>query len=167
MTLKSILRKQKWYPRPHDFGVIFGLGLESAVVNNDTIIPLVIHDEAQGDPALYNAHPEHASFAEYLGPNCYPDSVINTVFVEVTYALTKAALETDKVPAVNLLYMPIFTTFDDITVNDEVSGFDIGEILELQRETTDRQSFPLYNTVKMKAGTSAATTMHAHVPGLT
>ncbi len=167
MTLKSILRKQKWYPRLHDFGIQFGLGLEPAVVNGDTIIPLVIHDEAQGNPALYNAHPEHASFAEYLGPNCYTDSVINTVFVEITYALTKGALETDKVPAVNCLYMPIFTTFDDITVNDEVSGLDIGEMLELQREATDRQSYPLYNAVKMKAGVGAATTLHADVPGLT
>ncbi len=143
------------------------LGLEPAVVNDNTIIPLIIHDEAQGDPALYNAHPEHASFAEYLGPNCYPDSVINTVFVELTYALTKAAIETDKVPAVKLVYMPIFTTFDDITVNDEVSGLDIGEILELQREATDRQSYPLYNTVKMKAGVVASTILHADVPGLT
>ncbi len=167
MTLKSILRKQKWYPRPHDFGIKFGLGLEPAVVNSDTIIPLVIHDEAQGNPALYNAHPEHASFAEYLGPNCYTDSVINTVFVEITMAMTKGAIETDKVPAIKLEYMPIFTTFDDITVNDEVSGLDIGEILELQREATDRQSYPLYNAVKMKAGTGAATTLHADVPGLT
>ncbi len=168
MVSKVMLMKTKWYPRPHNYQVLFGLGLESATANDDTIVPISIYDEAQGDPALYNANPEHASFAEYGGPNCYPDSRINILTVDCQIILTKGAIQTDKVVGVKYYYQPIFTTFDDIIANDEVSGLDIGEILELQREATDRQSYPLYNAADMATGVGAAVTvMHADVPGLT
>ncbi len=159
--------KQTWYPRPHDMTIIYGHGMESAVVNNTTIVPYNMYDEGLGTPINYNANPEHASFVEVNMPNSFPDSTINMVVGEISFSLTKGAIETDKVVAVRCGFMPIFTTFDDIIAADEVSTLDISEVLELQREATDRQSYPLFNTVKMKAGISAATTLHANVPGLT
>lgn len=162
------MMKTKWYSRPHNMNLSWGHGLETGVVNQATIIPLTMYDEGLGDPAAYNANPEHASFAEAAMPNCFPESRINLINVQLTVMLNKGAIETDKVHALRFAYMPIFTTFDDLAANDEVSGLDIGEILELQRETTDRQSYPLFNTVDMEAGLGAAvSTLHANVPGLT
>ncbi len=165
---KVMLMKTKWYPRPHNEAITWGHGLETGVVNQATIVPITMYDEGQGDPSAYDANPEHASFAEVNMPNCFPDSRINLIHAEFRISLSKAAIETDKVVALRYAFMPIFTTFDDIAVNDERSGLDIGEILELQRETTDRQSYPLYNAVDMLPGTAAAVgVLNAAVPGLT
>ncbi len=168
MPTKTLLMKTKWYPRPHNMSIDFGFGLETAIINTDTIIPITAYDEGLGDPGAYEANPENASFVEAVEANCYPESHINMVLLQLTLSLTKGALETDKIHNVRYYTMPIFVTFDDLIANDEISGLDIGEILELQRETTDRQCFPLYNAVDMRAGVVATTTvMPANHPGLT
>ncbi len=168
LTSKTMLMKTKWYARPHNESIAWGHGCETAVANQATIIPITMYDEGLGAPSSYAANPEHASFAEAGMPNCYPNSRINVIRAKLTVQLSKAAIQTDKVVALRYAYMPIFTTFDDIAVNDEVSGLDIGELLELQRETTDRQTYPLFNTVDMLAGTGAAVgLLDANVPGLT
>ncbi len=168
MTVKTMMMKTKWYARPHNFNWTWGHGLETGVVNQATIIPITMYDEGLGDPATYNANPEHASFAEASMPNCYPESRVNLITCSLRMSLNKGAVETDKINAIRFAYMPIFTTFDDISANDEVSGLDIGEILEIQRETTDRQSYPLFNAVDMEAGIfPAVSVLHTNVPGLT
>ncbi len=167
-AVKSMLMKTKWYPRIHNLNISWGHGLETGVVNQATIIPLTMYDEGLGDPAGQNTNPEHASFVENAMPNCFPESRINLVDISLTMILNKGAIETDKIHALKFAYMPIFTTFDDQIANDEVSGLNIGEILELQTESTDRQAFPLFNAVDMEAGLFAAvSTLHANVPGLT
>ncbi len=168
MPTKTMLMKTKWYPRPHDFKLNWGHGLETGVVNQATIIPVTMYDEGQGDPTSYNANPLHASFAEYAGPNCYPESRLNIVTAQLELFLSKAAIATDALQTITYAYMPIFTTFDDIIALDEVSTLDISEVLELEREATDRQCYPLWNAVDMEAGvTAAVSTLHADVPGLT
>ncbi len=129
---------------------------------------LYILIEGLGDPTSYNANPEHASFVKVAMPNCYPESTVDKTFIELRMTLTKGALETDKMHALRFAFMPVFTTFDDIAALDEISTLDIGEILELQREATDRQSYPLFNAIDMPAGVVGTTTsLHANVPGLT
>ncbi len=168
MTAKTMLMKTKWYARPHNMNINWGHGMETGVTNEATIIPITMYDEGLGSPTAYEANPEHASFVEAAEPNCFPESRINIITAKLTVMMTKAALETDKLPAIKFAYMPIFTTFDDQIANDEVSGLDIGEILELQTESTDRQAFPLFNAVDMLAGTQAAvSTLATNVPGLT
>lgn len=164
----SMLMKQRWFPRPHNMDISWGHGLETGVVNQATIIPIAFNDEGLGAPNTYNANPEHASFAEVDMPNCFPESKVNIISTNLRFTLTKDAIETDKLPAVNVAYMPIFTSFDDITALDKVSTLDIGEILELQRESTDFQSYPLWNGVDMPAGLGAnPSSLNANVPGLT
>ncbi len=168
MPVKTMLMRTKWYPRPHNMSVDWGFGCETAAANVDTIIPITMYDEGLGSPSAYEANPEHASFVEAAEPNCYPESLINLVVCELRVTMTKALLETDKIHAIRFYTMPIFTSFDDQQANDEISGLDVSEILELQRETTDRQAYPLYNAVDMLAGVVGTTTvMPTNLPGLT
>ncbi len=168
MPVKTMLMKTKWFSRPHKMTINWGFGMETGVSNEATTIPITMYDEGLGDPASYNANPEHPSFASVAMPNCYPESRINLVTCSLKMMMSKGALETDKLPAISFAYMPIFTTFDDLIANDEVSGLDISELLELQRETTDRQTYPLFNAVDMLAGVkSTVDTLDAAVPGLT
>ncbi len=168
MTAKTMLMKTKWYARPHNMTINWGHGLETGAANEATIIPITMYDEGLGSPTAYEANPEHASFVEAGEPNCFPESRINLIQAQLTVMMSKAALETDKLHNLTFGYMPIFTTFDDQIANDEVSGLNIGEILELQTESTDRQAFPLFNAVDMLAGVKAAVdTLATNVPGLT
>lgn len=169
--MPSRLMKTRWFPRPHDEQYSYAHGMEHTTGGSgkQAVLNLVaMNDEGLGAPSAYNANPEHASFAEADMPNCYPESLIDAMTVELLISLTKDALETDKLPAVRIATMPIFTSFDDIIALDKTSTLDIGEILELQRESTDYQCYPLYNGNDVMAGASGvAPTLHANVPGLT
>lgn len=159
--------KTEWFPRPHDMANSWFHGLETGVLNQSTIYPIIMYDEGKGAPDSYNAHYQHASFGIAPEPNCFVNSRINKIMCKVRFSLTKAALETDKLHAVNFAYMPIFTSFNDQAANDELSSLDIGEILELQQESTDRQAFPLYNNVKMVEKVANSALLDPDVPGLT
>ncbi len=168
MAIASRMVKTKIYPRPHNITNSWGHGLESAVVNQATIYPIIINDEGLGTPSAYEANPKNASFVEAAEPNCFPESRVDLVIAKLTLALTKPAVETDKVVALKIAFMPIFTSFDDYTAIDELSTLEIQDVLELQTESTDNQGFPLYNNVDMKIGLSAASLVLAtNVPGLT
>ncbi len=164
---KFRLEKTKNYPRPHAFTAVWGYGLESAAANRATIWPVTMYDEAMGDPKLLQAHPEHASFVVAQEPNCYPESLIDSIITSFTVSLTKAALETDKIHALRFATMPIFTTFDDLTAIDELTSTEIQDVLEMQSESTDRQAFPLFNTVDMAVPITGSANLAANVPGLT
>ncbi len=161
------MEKLKMYPRPHNWLGTFGLGLEPAIVNSYTIIPFSFYDEGIGAASSYTANPENAAFAEAPEMNNFVDSRIDKIFAQIEFSLTKAALETDKVHAVKVCYMPIFTSFDDYTAIDEKSTNEIQDVLELQTESTDNQGFPLYNTVDMKAIGTLSTLLPTNQPGLT
>ncbi len=156
------------YPRPHEDTVHFAIGVESAIANEATIIPILNYDEGLGVINTYKSNPQNAGFLEYAGPNCYPTSTINSIFCEMEVSLSKEALETDKVHALKFATMKIHTAFlDGSQAEDEVSGLDLFEILELQSETTDRQVFPLYNNVSMKTYKTGALNLGADQDGLT
>ncbi len=60
MAIKFIRSKVKMYPRPHDEGHSWTMGLEGTP--DSTIYPFLLYDEGLGAPSAYNANPEHASF---------------------------------------------------------------------------------------------------------
>lgn len=111
---KSRLIKQRIFPRPHDMRHAWMHGLETGVNNATTIYPIHFYDEGLGAPSGYNSNPQHASFAEASEANCYVDSDIQQVVAEFTLSLTKGALETDKLHAVNVSFMPIFYEFNSV-----------------------------------------------------
>ncbi len=165
---KTMMMKTQWYPRPHTDQVMWSHGLEAAVVNQATIFPVVMYDEAQGAPGSYTANPRNAAFVTTPSPNCYPNSRINNIIVELRYSLTKLAIQTDKVVAVKCYYMPIFTAFrESLQAIDELSSLETQDILELTSETTDRQAYPLWNTVDMKEPFTDSANLAAGVPALT
>ncbi len=160
--------KTLWYARPHNKRNTWAHGLETAVANRTTIYPIVMYDEGLGTPSAYEANPEHASFVEAAEPNCFPNSRVDNAFIKLRVSLTKAALETDKLHMIRGAFMMIHTAFkEDLTANDELSGLDISEILELDSEATDRQAYPLWNDIDMPdmIGTAVAD-LPANVPGL-
>ncbi len=165
----AVIRKRPttWYPRPHEsvmatnFNIGFGAGTADT-----TIFPAIMYDEGKGDPASYNANPDHASFASTGEPNCYPESRIEKVFCEVEVWMTLPGIETDKLRALRYAFMPIFTSFEDIDAKDEKSGDTIGTILELQTESTDRQCYPLWTGTDMST-LGYNDDLPTNVPGLT
>ncbi len=165
---KTMLMKTQWYPRPHTDQIAWSHGLESAAVNQATILPVVMYDEAQGAPSSYSANPRNAAFVTTSDPNCFPNSRINNIIVEMRFNLTKSAIETDKIVAARVYYMPIFTAFrESLQAIDELSQLETQDILELTSETTDRQCYPLWNTVDMKEPYLNIANLSAGVPGLT
>ncbi len=162
------LMRTQWYPRPHTDQIIWSHGLESAVVNQATILPIVMYDEALGAPDGYKANPRNAAFATTADPNCFPNSVIDNVVTEITFNMTYGAIQTDKIHSVKVFYMPIFTAFrEGLQAIDELSQLETQDILELTSETTDRQAYPLWNAVDMKEPFTDSANLAGAVPGLT
>lgn len=162
------LRKQTWYPRPHIEYTDFQLGSEIAGTTAYTIVPIAMYDEGLGSPSSYNANRQHASFAEAAEPNCYPNSTINHMMVEVEFTLTKGALHTDNIDALKVCYNPIFMAFkEDYTAIDEVTSIEVQDVLEMQTEATDRQGYPLWNGGDMTQKYTNSSLQATNVPGLT
>ncbi len=169
-TGSTMLMRTAWHPRPHQLGLSYGHGMETGAVDLATIWPIVMYDEAMGAPDAYQSHPEHASFSQVDEPNCYPESRINNVFTEMRFALTKGALETDKVHAVRCAFMPIFISFlEDLTANNELTSETIEDILQLTHETTDRQTYPKWwsSPINMQVKFTNGNLLPANVPALT
>ncbi len=164
---RSRLMKTTWYPRPHDWNMSFYLQAE-AETKNSTIIPIVMGDEGLGAPSAISTNPENAAFSTVAFENCMVDSRIDNVFTEITLSLTKGAIETDKIHSLRIAFMPMALAFPEVyDITDEVSTADIKTTLELQKETTDRQAFPLYANVKLTEKYAGSGTLSATVPGLT
>ncbi len=159
--------KQKWYPRSHDSIIAFKLSAQ--VTDKDTTMcPIAYYDEGLGAPASFNANPEHASFGTTNDLGCFPESRVDKIACELFISLTKAAVETDKVVALRVGYMPIMTAFlEDLTAADELSSNTVETTLELQHETTDRQTYPLYNGTKLTEKYATSGTYGAPQQGLT
>ena len=138
---------------------------DSTTSKQCTIIPMIMQDEGLGDPASYNAHREHASFAAYAGPNCYPDSFVPKIDANLTLALSKACINTDKVDKLNVMVMPIFMAFkDDYEAIDDLSSIEVQDVLEMQKEATDKQGYPVWNGTAQGGDNYVVGT---DVPGLT
>ncbi len=154
---------QRKFDARHEFVASFtDAVLNSLTTNRATIIPIVMNDDAQGDPMDFKAHPEHASWAEQAMPNCYPDSEIKNMRIVIDFIVPAALAAISS--AVRIDYGLISCAFpEDLDALDEKSGLTLKEVLEIQKETTDRQTFPLWSAIDM----IGASTLHAEVPGLT
>lgn len=165
---KTKMIKLRTFPRPHDEKLTWAHGLETAVVNQWTMVPLVMYDEGKGAPLAYEANPEHASFLETDEPNCFPESRVDFIVAQLVVSMTKASLETDNLHAIRYGYMSIGVAFiDDYTAINELDSAEIQDVLELTTESTDRQGHPLWNDVKMAQPFTNSALLPASVPGLT
>jgi hypothetical protein len=160
------LVKKKIYPNVHVLEHKFNLTGDSAsAATQATIYPVIMQDEGQGDPNSKYTNPESASFAESNEPNCYPDSRVNYARCNIELGLRKHTYDTDKVEVMKVMVVPIYTSFlEDLTATNDVTSEEVEDILELQHETTDRQTYPLWNGSKLNGD---ITTLGTDVPGLT
>ncbi len=146
----------------HDYTGHFSISQEVTTDISATIIPIIMNDDAQGDPMSLNVNPEHASWAEQVSPNCYPDSEVRNL--RMTIDIWPNLALAGKVTTIDIEYALIACAFpEDLDALDEKSGLTLKEILELQKETTDRQCYPLWNAIDM--GTTRV--LPSEVPGLT
>ncbi len=161
-----MLMRQKWYPRPHNHEMSIHFGLEKA--NYSTFFPIAHYDEGLGAADAYESNPQHASFAEYSGSSCYPESHINSIMAKLRFTMTKGLLTTDGIHAVKVDFMPIFMSFlEDYTPIDEKSTDTVEDVLKLQHETTDRQGGGLYNGTDMEIPFAGASDLGTATPFLT
>ncbi len=136
----------------------------SVPANTATMVPLIMNDDAQGDPMSFNANPEHASWAEVSMPMCYPDSEIRSFRLTVDAYIGKNGF-VDDIKNSKFSYGLISCAFpEDLDAIDEKSGLSLKEIIEVQKETTDRQCYPLWNGTDVLA---IASLLPVGVPGLT
>ncbi len=165
--IKSMMMKTKWYPQPHDARLSFFFKI-SNTSKLSTIIPLAMYDEGLGTPSANETHPENANFAEDNGPNCFVESRVNNILTRIDFQLTKETIETDKLPAVKIGYMPIFLSFkEDYIAIDELSSKEVQDVYGMQTESTDRQGYPLWNATKLVAKFTNSANLGTNVPGLT
>jgi len=154
--------QRKW-DAIHDFHGSWGNYVrDSLTTRKTTIFPIIMNDDARGDPMSFNAHPEHASWTEVNKPNCYPDSEIRNMRITLEITVPKALAAA--YGNFRMEYALISCAFpEDLDALDEKSGLTLKEILEIQKESTDRQVYPLWSGIDMISGSL----LHADIPALT
>lgn len=148
MVIKRRLQKDE-YPRPHSYELQWGARL---TLYQHTIVPLLHYDEGLGAPSSYKAHPENPSFTEANESNHYPKSEVTNLTAIFRAELSKGAIETDKLRAVRVGFIPFVGSFEDWDAKDELSGETIKTILRMQTEDTDNQAYPLYTATDLQTG---------------
>lgn len=160
------LKREKQYPQPHDVTASFKLNAKSASPEDSTIIPAIHHDEAMLASAKYT-HPEHASFAETTASNCCAESKVFRISCTMRLTLTKDAITTDNVEALRVGIMSIHGAFEDFDAKDELTGVTVGDCLELTKETTDRQTYPIYDGTDLTDKWTNSAHLNTSAMGLT
>ncbi len=159
--------KTAWYPRPHDMRHSWANSLESTADNQGTIYPILMYDEGLGNPSAYEANPENAAFVTTDSPNCYPESRIESVITQFNISMGAIAFD-DNIPAIRVGYMPIMMAFKEPYIAiDELTSEEVQDVLELTTESTDRQGYPLWNTINMAEKFTNGGLLGAGVLGLT
>ncbi len=111
--------KTKIYPRPHNWVQQLSPNI-SVTAQTAFYIPLLGYDEVLANPEAYYSHPEHPSFAEADGYQCYPDSVVENGFASVEFAMSKTGRETDKIKNLKVYVTPVYVSFlENLTAIDE------------------------------------------------
>lgn len=162
MVKQKKLMKTTWYAQPHDMKFMFHQTLESATHKNCIDIPLIRYNEALGAPMANHTHPEHADFASKTQASCFPDSTIGQFFCQLEISMTKTAFLLN-IPTMKFGVQVIALAFlEDLNPIDEVSGLSLEAMLGLEHETTNRQSFSLYNGTDALVPYTGSTTLNAN-----
>ena len=109
MTYRLVRRKI--YPNVHTQALKFQLKATDTTTINGTMIPWIMQDEGLGSPSSKKTCPENASFAEYQGPNCYPESRVNFARGNLEISLDKDTYNSDNIEVLKIGVFPIHTAF--------------------------------------------------------
>lgn len=140
------------YPLPHNFeyrGQLTGEGS----AQNATILTLFRASEACTDVENIEVNPRHANFAEETGPTIHMGSIIPKVTINMKLALSKEAEVTDNIRRMMVKWAPIYTAFlPSLDAEDDKTGNDIETLIELQHDTGNKDTYPLFNGTKVTSG---------------
>jgi hypothetical protein len=125
-----------------------------------------MHDEAVLPSTIYT-NPEHANFVEEDAPNCAAESKVYRYEGRLRITMHKSGIDSDGLKAVRVCFMKIHGAFEDFDASDELTGLSVGDVLELTKETTDRQTYPIYDGTKMSEKYTNSALQDAKVPNLT
>lgn len=140
------------YPLPHNFSTIFNLLAEDTSADS-TIIPLIRATEAFTTPEAIEVNPRNANFAEETGASIHMGSIVPRLNVTFSLVLSKGAIETDKIRALKVNWMPIYISFlDSLEAMDDKTAVSVEDILELAHDTTNKDVWPLYNGTNLATG---------------
>ena len=154
------------HPLRHAFKGGFELRGEDDSLNS-TILPIFFCDQNKGDPSTRYVNPLRET-GEYEGrvaeASTYPNSVINNVRVRLTISQshdeTNSRLEA-------LLYVAgtLALSFDDVDKKNEDGSKTVGNVLRLQRETSNEDTIhPIWTGTDL---TVNGNTLPSDVPALT
>ncbi len=140
------------YPLPHFFSHSFSLEAEDET-KNSTILTLFRQTEACNAPETVEVNPTNDNFAQDGGTAIHRGSIVPKLSLKMTVNMTKVAIETDGMRAIEFNWMPIYIAFlDNLDAEDEKTGTDIEDILELQHSTDNKDVFPLHTGVNLTSG---------------
>ncbi len=138
---------QQQYPLPHNFGYGGQLQLEDETKNTLIATILRTSELAVGADAI-EVNPSNAAFGEDTGPVIHNGSIVPRINMTLTMKLSKVAIETDKIRNVLVNWMPIYIAFlNNLEAEDSRTAVQVEDILELQHDVTNKDTYPLHGTV--------------------
>ncbi len=137
------------HPLPHNFGYLFQLNAEDET-KNSTIATIFRTTELAIAADTIEVNPAHPDFAEESGCIIHNGSIIPKVDFIFKMKLSKLAIETDKLQNLTVHWMPIYTAFlPSLDAQDSKTAVQIEDILELQHDATNKDTYPLFTGTKL------------------
>ncbi len=152
---------QQQYPLPHNFGYLTQLRALSET-QNTTIFTLFRTSEAAVDVENIEVNPSHPNFAEDVGPLIHNGSIVPRLSFSMRLSISKVGVETDKIQAMVVKWMPIYIAFlDSLDAEDSKTATQVEDLLELQHDTANKDTYPLFSGVNLGTGSQAISTIPA------
>lgn len=146
------------YPLPHTFEYFFGLSAEGTT-KDATNLPLFRASEVINSVEGIECNPSNPAFGEQPGSLIAMNSIVPKITLNMHFALTKGAIETDKIRAVKMKWMPIYTAFlDSLTAEDTKTATEIEDVLLLTHNVDNKDVHPTYSGTDLDTGTFPVTT---------
>lgn len=137
------------HPLPHNFSYTFYLFGENEA-ENSVHIPIFRTSELAVNAEAIEVNPSNAAFGEDPGPTIHNGSIVPRVNVRIMAQLTKIAISTDAIRNLVFNWMPIYTGFlPSLEAEDARTAVQIEDILELQHDTTNKDTYPTQSGVKL------------------
>lgn len=159
----SRIKREKEYPKIHYSE--YQMNYNNSAADRTHAMPIAMHDEGLAAPSTIKTNPNNDSFAEYDGPNCHPESEVGRISAKCEISMTSNAIATG-IRAQRVGFIEVYNSFgEDMDQADNVTGDTVKSILELVKDTVDKQCYFLHNGTNV-AVTDTPYMIGADYPGL-
>ncbi len=139
-------------PLLHECNQVFSLEGE-ATTKDSTIVCLFKQTEECNAPETVEVNNTNDNFAIDRGTAVHRYSIVDKLRMQMHANMSKLSIETDKLRQLNFYWAPMYVAFlNNLDAEDEKSGLDVESQVELTHETTNKDTFPLFSTVKLTGG---------------